>query len=124
MAEDGEVMLRKESVQAAGLHAALAFNAGWFDIVMRELLQRFDAGAIKRRLGGPISTPLNKLPSLPQMMAAGGPVLAGAGAPQSIGNYTHDINFQGNRAPVRVMTDRQNTAAFINGLKRMQELAS
>ncbi len=124
MAEDGEVMLRKESVQAAGLRAALAFNAGRFDIVMRELLQRFDAGAIKRRLGGPISAPLNNLPSLPQMMAAGGPVLAGAGEPQSLGHYTHDINFQGNGAPVRVMTDRQNTAAFINGLKRMQELAS
>lgn len=123
MAEDGEVMLRKESVRAAGLRAALAFNAGRFDIVMRELLQRFDAGVLKRRLGGTISAPINNLPSFSQMMSAGGSVLGGAGG-QSLGHYTHDINFPGAPAPVRVMTDRQNTAAFINGLKRMQELAS
>ncbi|MBU1418331.1 MAG: phage tail tape measure protein [Proteobacteria bacterium] len=118
MAENGEVMLKKESVREAGPIAALAFNAGNWKLLLSELLKKFSH---KMQLGGPVGR--FSIPSLPALpMANGGPVLAGSG--ESMGHYTHDINFHGAAAPVRVMTDRQNTAAFINGLKRMQELAS
>ena len=79
MAEDGEVMIRKEMVRASGLRAALAWNAGRFDIVLRELMQRFDMGILKKRMGGAISLNVPSLPALPQMMSGGG-VVAGASA--------------------------------------------
>ncbi|MBU1234867.1 MAG: phage tail tape measure protein [Proteobacteria bacterium] len=113
--EDGEVMIKKESVRAAGLRAALAFNAGNWPLVMKELASKF---AFKMQLGGAVGR--FSLPPIPALaMQSGGAVSA-----PSMGHYTHDLNFQGATAPVRVMTDRQNTAAFISGLKRMQELAS
>lgn len=69
LGEDGEVMLRKESVKAGGLRAALAFNAGRFDIVLAELSKRMGTN-IGYRLGGLIDS----LPQIPQRLAAGGSV--------------------------------------------------
>lgn len=43
IAEDGEVMIRKESVRAAGVPTALAFNRGDFSKVVRNLVARIPA---------------------------------------------------------------------------------
>lgn len=107
VAEDGEVMIRKESVRNAGLRAALAFNAGRFDLVVEELSKRFDVDSIYRRTGGMVSAVQN-IPSLPpfpvpQMMSAGGVVRGGVDAIRHEHNlrtstgmeatvYTDDIN--------------------------------
>lgn len=73
MAEDGEVMLRKESVRKAGLRAALAFNSGNWAVLLEELMRRFNpAGLLQRQMGGIIGS----IPAVSpvQMMAAGGAV--------------------------------------------------
>ncbi len=106
--EAGEFVVRKEAVAKYGPGFLHALNS-----------MRFNFGEqVRARVGGYISNV-----TAPVLMQSGGLATAGASG-QSMGHYTHDINFQGAPAPVRVMTDRQNTAAFINGLKRMQELAS
>lgn len=70
MGEPGEVMIRKDSVRAAGLRAALAFNAGRFDVVIAELSKR-----LKHRIGYQLGGLVGSLPSLPvQHLAAGGTV--------------------------------------------------
>lgn len=68
--EDGEVMIKKESVAMAGIRVALAFNAGRFDVIVRELTSCFDiSGAIRRQMGDIISFQ----PAIPPVgMAAGG----------------------------------------------------
>ncbi len=63
---------------------------------------------------------LNALKSNPVRMQSGGAV----GGSQSLGHYTHTINFPGAAAPVTVQTDTQNTQAFISGLERMGRLAA
>ncbi|MBU1140880.1 MAG: hypothetical protein KKA76_18040 [Proteobacteria bacterium] len=65
---------------------------------------------------------LNALKDAPVRMQVGGPV--GAAVPQAIGHYTHDINFPGAAAPVRVSTDRGNATALIRELDRLKRLAS
>lgn len=78
LAEDGEVMLRKESVRTAGLRAALAFNAGRFDVVLAELARRSRA-RIGYQLGGFVSS-LPEIPTSVQRLASGGPVQGAAPA--------------------------------------------
>jgi TP901 family phage tail tape measure protein len=77
MGEPGEVMIRKESVRAAGLPAALAFNAGRFDVVMAELSKR-----LKSRIGYRLGGLLGAMPQLPvQHLASGGAVHAASAVP-------------------------------------------
>lgn len=121
MAEDGEVMIRKESVRAAGLRAALAWNAGNFGVVLDELLSRFRPQVLHRRLGGPIGFSLPPLPPV-QMLAGGGAV--GGGSIPVLGHYTHDITFPGASSPVRVLTDRENAEKLERGFERMKRLSS
>lgn len=72
MAENGEVMLNKFSVRAAGLKAALAFNSENWPVVMAELAKRF---ASKMRLGGMVGRV--SMPTMPiTTMQAGGQVVA------------------------------------------------
>ncbi len=80
VAEDGEVMIRKESVKRGGLKAALAFNASRFDIVVQELVSRFNlSSTVQRQVGGVINA-LPSLPSLPvQYMQSGGHVTPAGG---------------------------------------------
>lgn len=113
--EDGEVMIKKESVRAAGLRAALAFNAGNWPLLMKELASRF---AFKMQLGGAVGR--FSLPPMPALAMQSG----GAVAAPSMGHYSHDINFPGAAAPVRVSTDKANAMALIKELERMGRLAS
>jgi hypothetical protein len=83
LGEDGEVMLRKESVKAGGLRAALAFNAGRFDVVLAELSKRMGTN-IGYRLGGLIDS----LPQIPQRLASGGSVAAMATATPYSASFT------------------------------------
>lgn len=83
LAEDGEVMIRKEAVRQAGLTAALAFNAGRWDVVLEELTRRIPS-PIRRQSGGVISSGLGSSPQF----AAGGI----GGNPT---NITMNINFTG-----------------------------
>ena len=55
LGEDGEVMIRKESVRAAGARASLAFNAGNWSVVVSELVSRFGLNVgdiLMRQFGG------------------------------------------------------------------------
>ncbi len=121
MAEDGEVMIRKEMVRASGLRAALAWNAGRFDIVMRELLQRFDTGVLKRSVGGPISMSLPPMPSLsPQYMSEGGVVAAGGSGG---GHYTMDFSgLPDQKRPIRGTFDNQSFEEMVRIAERRKRL--
>lgn len=101
VAEDGEVMIRKESVKKAGLSAALAFNAGRFDLVVQELSKRFNLDSIYRNMGGIINpVPKLSLPALsvPQALASGGQV---TGVDGSVIRHEHTLSApNGNQAMV------------------------
>jgi tape measure domain-containing protein len=117
LGEDGEVMLRKESVKAGGLRAALAFNAGRFDIVLDELSKRTKAN-IGYRLGGLIDS----LPQIPQRLTAGGPV-----APSSTGELANfgTINLNlGNVVSAPMVTTRESARNLMRELTRMQQRSS
>lgn len=79
LGEDGEVMINKASVRAAGLKAALAFNAGRWDVVMAELAKR-----TRQRIGYQLGGLVSSLPSISvppvQRLAAGGLVGGGRGS--------------------------------------------
>ena len=82
--ERGEVMINKYAVKAAGLRAALAFNAGQWDVVIRELMQRTRINfidSIGYRLGGLIDAvrPYSVMPA--QALASGGEVMGGSQLP-------------------------------------------
>jgi len=94
LGEDGEVMLNKFAVKAAGLKAALAFNEGRFDIVLAELSKRMGK-SIGYRLGGLV----HSLPH-PQALATGGAVAA-ASSGSDFG--TINLSFPtGSTVPVQV----------------------
>ncbi len=82
LGEDGEVMLNRHSVAAGGLRAALAFNAGRFDIVLSELSRRFQS-----RIGYHLGGLLGYIPALPEIpvqhMATGGAVASPAASAPS-----------------------------------------
>lgn len=65
MAENGEVMLRKEAVRAGGLDTALAFNRRNFPVVARNLLKM---PGVAKNIFGNISLPA--IPHLPAEVAA------------------------------------------------------
>lgn len=65
MAENGEVMLRKEAVRAGGLNTALAFNRNDFPTVTRNLLRMPD---VSKNIFGNLSLPA--IPHLPAEVAA------------------------------------------------------
>jgi TP901 family phage tail tape measure protein len=91
LGEDGEVMIKKESVKLAGARAALAFNAGRWDIVVSELVSRFGLNVgdvVRRRFGGFIDA-VSAPSSSPQMLAAGG-LVQGGGDP---GGDTYNMHF-------------------------------
>lgn len=73
------------------------------------------------RLGTGFLNAINSLqmPEIP-MFANGGQV----GAAPAAGHYTHDINFPGAAAPVRVSTDPANAVSLIAQLERMGALAA
>ena len=113
IAEDGEVMIRKEAVKLAGLRAALAFNSGRFDIVVRELTSRFDiASAIRRQTGGVINfQPFYPAPPMP--LAVGGAVSGG-----TTGGDTHTYNLTVNFSGDVPLHDRQSKKQMANDLLR------
>ena len=114
LGEDGEVMIRKESVLAAGTRAALAFNAGRWDIVVNELLKKI--GGVNGYMTGGM---LGMLPGIPRL-AAGGMVNSG-----STGETINiNLSLPGGGAPVRVQADRMNAAELLRQMQRMQRLAS
>jgi hypothetical protein len=116
VAEDGEVMLRKESVRSGGLRAALAFNAGRFDLVVKELSKRFDLSSIYRATGGLVNhIPSISLPPLPspQMLAAGGAVVDGE---SSVIRHEHNLRSADGRQAT-VYTDDLNADRLIGILQ-------
>lgn len=114
LGEDGEVMLRKESVRAAGLRAALAFNSGRWDVVMTELSKR-----MHDRVGYQLGGLLGSLPEMPQRLAVGGAV--GGTAAGDFGTLT--LNFPSG-ASVPVMTTRDSARALTREFKRMAQRSS
>lgn len=117
LGEDGEVMIRKEMVRAAGVRAALAFNAGRWDVVMQELASRF-RGSVMARVGGLITPEM----AAPLRMQAGG--FVGAGGPSSTApSLAVDLRMS-DGPPVRVWTDRDGYDAFIREAARRARLAS
>lgn len=70
MAENGEVMIRKEMVKKAGLKAALAFNAGRFDVLLAELMKKFAPGQIMMRAMGGLIAPQQPMLQAPAAMAS------------------------------------------------------
>ena len=123
VAEDGEVMLRKESVRKGGLMTALAFNAGRFDLVVKELMSRFRfSPEIFRATGGPV----NFMPSLPplpspQMLATGGAVTA-----PSFGGDTFNLNlsFAGNVSQPSRQNAKEMAAMVMAEMQRMHKRSS
>jgi hypothetical protein len=102
LGEDGEVMIKKESVKLAGARAALAFNAGRWDIVVSELVNRFGLNVgdvVRRRFGGFIDH-VSEVSREPLRMAEGGAV-AGMGGGEV---YNLTLNFSGQVSAV----SRQN----------------
>lgn len=91
LGEDGEVMLNKHVVRAAGLRAALAFNSGRFDVVLEELSRRTRA-RIGYHLGGFVSS-LPEIPASVQRLAEGGEV-TGAGA-SAVPSRVVELRFAG-----------------------------
>ncbi|MFT5728747.1 MAG: TP901 family phage tail tape measure protein [Desulforhopalus sp.] len=119
VAEDGEVMLRKESVRAAGLPAALAFNAGRFDLVVKELTKRFDLSSIYRATGGMINRiPQLSIPSLPspQMLTAGGQVQGGGFGGDT---YNMTFSFAGNVSQPSQQNAKELATMVMGELQRM-----
>ena len=117
LGEDGEVMLNKHAVRAGGLKAALAFNAGRFDVVLAELSKRMGTN-IGYRLGGLIDS----LPQIPQRLAAGGPV-----SPASTGDLANfgTINLNlGNGVSAPMVTTRESARNLMRELTRMQQRSS
>lgn len=115
LGEDGEVMLNKHAVKAGGLKAALAFNAGRFDIVLAELSKRMKAN-IGYRLGGLVDS----LPQIPQRLAAGGPVAATG----DLANFgTINLNL-GNGVSAPMVTTRESARNLMRELTRMQQRSS
>jgi len=93
LGEDGEVMIRKESVKMAGARAALAFNNGRWDIVVSELVNRFGLNigdVIRRQFGGLIDS-VSAVTAPPLQLAMGGPVTASPG-----NTYNLSVHFSGN----------------------------
>lgn len=111
LGEDGEVMLNKYAVRAAGLKAALAFNAGRFDVVLDELRQRV-GNTIGFRLGGLV----DRLPKM-QSLANGGAVAAGS----DFG--TINLSFPSG-ASVPVQTTRELARTMLREFDRMGWRAS
>lgn len=111
LGEDGEVMLNKYAVRAAGLKAALAFNAGRFDVVLDELRQRV-GNTIGYRLGGLV----DRLPKM-QSLANGGAVAAGS----DFG--TINLSFPSG-ASVPVQTTRELARTMLREFDRMGWRAS
>jgi hypothetical protein len=114
VAEDGEVMIRKEAVRAGGLRAALAFNQGRFDVVIKELLARFNLDSVFRKNGGMINPqPTTRYIPMPQMLASGGAVSGGSGA--SI-RHEHTLHAPGGMSAT-VYSDDLNAERFISILQ-------
>lgn len=115
MAEDGEVMIRKEMVKRAGLTAALAFNAGRWDVLLAELLKRFSLpGLVSRQLGGLIAPLRPAVTPLP--MAAGGAV--GPAAAREMIDITLTLPTAGR--PVRGSFGRAEARELIRQLKHLE----
>lgn len=105
LGEDGEVMINKSAVRAAGLRTALAFNAGRWDIVMAELSKK-----VKDRIGYNLGGLIGTLPALPmQRLAVGGAV--------SGDTMTINLNFGGG-ASIPVTSTRENARALEREFRR------
>lgn len=115
LGEDGEVMIKKESVKLAGARAALAFNAGRWDVVVSELVNRFGLNVgdvVRRRFGGFIDA-VSVPSSSPQMLAAGGAVVGGEG---SVVRHEHNLRSADGRQAT-VYTDDLNADRLIGILQ-------
>lgn len=122
IAEDGEYMVRKEMVRAAGLRTFHALNSGRFDVAVRELLSRLHSGLLTRRTGGPISldVPVPKLSPNVQMLASGGPVIPSPTATGGDNHFYNNVTI--NAAPG---TDGRTIARQVmDELERMQRRSS
>lgn len=119
MAEDGEVMIRKEMVKRAGLRAALAFNSGRFDILLSELMARFNPGGIiKRQLGGMVAQAMPV--SNPLFMSGGGFVAGGGGG--GMVELSLDLPVPG--PPVKMSVEKGQLAELDRQITRARRLRS
>lgn len=122
LGEDGEVMLRKESVKLAGARAALAFNAGRWDVVVSELVNRFGLNvgdAVRRRFGGFIDH-VADVSRPPQMLAAGGMVSGPGSAPV----YNLNLSFSGQVPQASRQNARDLARTVMSELQKMHKGAS
>lgn len=122
LGEDGEVMLRKEAVKMGSLKAALAFNAGRFDVVIQELMKKIGLGkTIKRNMGGII----NSRPALsPIPMAIGGLVSGASSGQGSTNTYNLSVNFSGSIPTNKKQTARELARSVLRELEHMHRGSS
>jgi len=120
LGEDGEVMIRKESVRMAGARAALAFNAGRWDIVVSELIKRFklNLGDITARRFGGFIDHVTRVSQVPQQLATGGAVLAGPGMGDT---YNLTVNYTG---PGGQSSARDMAKAVMSEMQKMNRSRS
>jgi len=108
MGEPGEVMIRKDAVRAAGLRAALAFNAGRFDVVLAELSRR-----LKHRIGYQLGGLVGSLPSLPvQHLASGGAVNSPSGPSKVVEVRFAGGQVQGDERSVEMLLQHLETSGL------------
>lgn len=130
LGEDGEVMIRKESVRAAGARAALAFNSGRWDIVVAELISRFkmNIGDIATRRYGGFVDHVSAVLDMPQHLATGGMVVGGGSGMSggTVQNYSNSLNvsFSGHVSPMSQATARDNARQIMSELKKLQRLSA
>lgn len=118
MAEDGEVMIRKEMVKRAGLRAALAFNAGRWDVLLSELMARFSpAGLMMKSLGGMIAPRFSPEPLL---MSGGGAVFGGGGG----GSVSVNLNLPVDGPPVQATMNKMQLSELFRQVDRHKRLGS
>ncbi len=115
LAEDGEYMLNKYVVRAAGVRAAEAFNMGRWGLLMKELLARF-GNTLALADGGGVRLPSISLPPLPRIPqtspAAAAPI------------YNLSLNFAGNVSPAGRSTAREQARLILDELDKMNRRRS
>ena len=118
LGERGEVMINKYAVRAGGLRAALAFNAGQWDVVIEELLKRTGMN-LHSILGYHLGGLVGSLPGV-QGLAGGGSVEAAPGKSDAI---TLNLNF-GNGRSITVTTSRRSAGELIREFRRAEVMSS
>jgi hypothetical protein len=117
LGERGEVMINKYAVRSAGLRAALAFNAGQWDVVIDELLKRTGRD-IHSLVGYHLGGLVGNMPAV-QSLATGGAVTAQPGSGDIM-----NINLNFGKKTVPITTTMAGARDLIAEFRRAEALSS